>query len=46
VVPVVFVVASLAIVLNQFASEPLEATTGLGLVALGAPVYYWRRASR
>ena len=43
-VPLAFIVASLVIVLNQFATEPLEAATGLGLVAIGAPVYYhyWR----
>jgi APA family basic amino acid/polyamine antiporter len=46
VVPLVFIVVSLAIVINQFASTPLEAATGLGLVALGAPVYYWRHAHR
>lgn len=45
-VPIVFIVVSLAIVANQFASEPIEAATGLGLVALGAPVYYWRHANR
>jgi APA family basic amino acid/polyamine antiporter len=45
-VPVVFIVASLAIVMNQFAREPIEAATGLSLVALGAPVYYWRYANR
>lgn len=45
-VPIVFIAASLAIVVNQFASEPVEAATGLGLVVLGAPVYYWRHASR
>ena len=46
VVPLVFIVVSLAIVINQFASTPLEAATGLGLVALGAPVYHWRHAHR
>jgi APA family basic amino acid/polyamine antiporter len=46
IVPLVFIVVSLAIVANQFASEPIEAATGLGLVALGAPVYYWRHANR
>jgi hypothetical protein len=46
VVPIIFIVVSLAIVINQFASEPFEAATGLGLVALGAPVYYWRNANR
>jgi APA family basic amino acid/polyamine antiporter len=42
VVPTVFIIASLAIVVNQFASEPGDAAIGLGLVALGAPVYYLR----
>jgi APA family basic amino acid/polyamine antiporter len=42
VVPIVFVAASLAIVVNQFVTDPREAAAGLGLVAVGAPVYYWR----
>lgn len=46
VVPIVFIVASLAIVINQFISTPGEAATGLGLVVLGAPVYYLRHAHR
>jgi APA family basic amino acid/polyamine antiporter len=46
VVPIIFIVVSLAIVINQFASEPVEAAAGLGFVALGAPVYYWRHANR
>jgi APA family basic amino acid/polyamine antiporter len=41
-VPLVFIFASLAIVANQFASDPADAAVGLGLVALGAPVYYLR----
>ncbi len=45
-VPLAFIVASLAIVINQFASDPLDAATGLGLVAIGAPVYYYRHANR
>ena len=42
-VPLVFIAVSLAIVVNQFAVAPLEAATGLGMVALGAPVYYYMR---
>ena len=42
-VPVVFIVASLTIVVNQFAIDPREATVGLGLVLLGVPVYYYLR---
>ena len=46
IVPIVFIVVSLAIVLNQFVSGPVDASMGLGLVALGVPVYYWRNAHR
>jgi len=46
IVPAIFIAVSLAIVINQFVSTPVEAATGLGLVALGAPVYYWRNAHR
>ena len=46
VVPIVFIVASLAIVINQFVSTPLQAASGLGLVALGVPIYYLRHAHR
>lgn len=46
VVPIVFIAASLAIVVNQFASEPWDAAVGLGLVAAGAPIYYLRYAYR
>ena len=45
-VPLAFIVVSLAIVINQFAVEPLDAAAGLGLVVIGAPVYYWRHANR
>src|SRR5882672_11133197 len=44
IVPVVFALVCLAIVLNQIAGDPRESLTGLGLVILGLPVYYfWRR---
>jgi basic amino acid/polyamine antiporter, APA family len=39
-VPVIFIAASLIIVVNQVVREPVDALTGLGIVALGAPVYY------
>jgi len=46
-VPVAFVLASLTIVVNQFAVDPREAAAGLGLVVLGVPVYYYiRHANR
>ena len=40
VVPAAFIVASLVIVINQVVRTPVEALTGLGIVALGVPVYY------
>ena len=43
VVPLVFIAASLAIVVHQFVVDPAEAVFGLGLVALGIPVYYYLR---
>jgi basic amino acid/polyamine antiporter, APA family len=44
IVPVVFALVCLAIVANQIASDPRESLIGLGLVALGLPIYYtWRR---
>jgi len=39
-VPAVFVVASVAIVVNRFVSDPVDSAVGLGIVALGIPVYY------
>ena len=39
-VPAVFVVASAAIVVNRFVSDPMDSFVGLGIVALGIPVYY------
>lgn len=41
VIPAVFVAVSLAIVLHQFVADPREAALGLGIVALGTPVYYY-----
>jgi basic amino acid/polyamine antiporter, APA family len=46
-VPAIFIVASLVIVVNQIVSTPVEAMSGLGIVALGVPIYYlWLRADR
>jgi APA family basic amino acid/polyamine antiporter len=46
-VPIVFIIASAAIVANRLVSEPLDSAAGLGLVALGVPVYYlWCRSPR
>jgi APA family basic amino acid/polyamine antiporter len=47
VVPAAFILVSLTIVVNQFATDPPEAMVGLGLVLLGVPVYYYvRHANR
>jgi APA family basic amino acid/polyamine antiporter len=40
-VPIVFTAVSLAIVVNQFLSTPRDAAIGLGVVALGVPIYYY-----
>jgi APA family basic amino acid/polyamine antiporter len=40
VIPAVFIVASLVIVINQVVRTPVEALTGLAIVAIGVPVYY------
>lgn len=43
VVPLVFIAGSVAFVLNTLMERPTESLTGLGLLALGLPVYwYWR----
>ena len=42
-VPIVFIVASLGIVVHQFVVDPAEGAFGLGVVALGVPVYYYLR---
>jgi APA family basic amino acid/polyamine antiporter len=44
ILPVVFIVASLGIVLNQCAADPSDSAMGLGLLLLGLPVYFvWSR---
>ena len=42
-VPVIFIAASLFIVVHQFTVDAREALVGLGFVALGVPVYYYLR---
>jgi APA family basic amino acid/polyamine antiporter len=44
-VPIVFVVASAAIVINRLVSEPIDSAIGLGIVALGVPVFYLSSAA-
>ena len=42
-VPALFVVAMTGLVLNTLYERPLQSLLGLGLVALGVPVFRWRR---
>ena len=47
VVPIVFIAGAVTFVANTLIERPGESFAGLGLVALGLPVYwYWRRAGR
>jgi len=44
VVPLIFIAGSIAFVLNTLVERPRESIAGLGLLALGLPVYwYWSR---
>ena len=44
IVPLVFIAGSAAFVLNTLVERPAESLTGLGLLALGLPAYwYWSR---
>ena len=42
-VPLVFVLGSAAFVLNTLVERPAESLAGLGLLAIGVPVYWWSR---
>ncbi len=47
VAPIVFVIASVAIVVNQLRLDPRESAIGLGIVLSGLPVYWlWRQWTR
>jgi APA family basic amino acid/polyamine antiporter len=41
VVPIVFIVCSAYIVINQIVADAANATTGLAFVAVGLPIYFW-----
>lgn len=46
VVPIVFILGSLAFVINTLMERPTESLAGLGLLALGLPAYwYWGKRS-
>ncbi len=47
VVPMIFILTSLAFVLNSLIERPIESLLGCGITLLGLPAYwYWRRAAR
>jgi APA family basic amino acid/polyamine antiporter len=47
VIPAIFIISSLAIVVNQIISDPRESVFGLSLVLAGLPVYYlWARKKK
>jgi APA family basic amino acid/polyamine antiporter len=46
VVPILFVVTSLALAGNTVREQPRETLTGLGILLLGLPVYFWQRRRR
>ena len=47
IVPLVFILGSLAFVLNTLFERPMESFAGLGLLALGLPAFwYWGRQGR
>jgi APA family basic amino acid/polyamine antiporter len=43
VVPALFVVVAIWLVINTFSTNPKESVAGIGLIALGLPVYFWQR---
>lgn len=46
-VPLLFLVAAVLLVVNTLVASPVESVTGLLLIALGLPIYfYYRRAKR
>jgi APA family basic amino acid/polyamine antiporter len=46
-VPLLFITASIAFVVNTLLARPVESLAGLGLLALGMPAYwYWGRGAR
>ena len=44
--PLLFIVATAVIVVNQLAADPVESATGLLIVLAGLPVYYLRTSRR
>ncbi len=45
VVPLVFVLVAIWLVVNTLVNRPVESVTGLVLIALGLPVYWYFRGN-
>jgi len=45
-VPILFILASLALMVNTLINRPLESLAGIGLALVGLPVYAWWRKQR
>ncbi|HTA31167.1 MAG TPA: amino acid permease [Candidatus Cybelea sp.] len=43
VVPLLFIAVAIWLLINTLRTSPLESAVGLGLIALGLPVYLWQR---
>jgi APA family basic amino acid/polyamine antiporter len=43
VAPVIFIAVAVWLVINTLWTNPYESAVGLGLIALGLPVYFWQR---
>jgi APA family basic amino acid/polyamine antiporter len=43
VVPLLFVTVAAWLLINTLSTNPVESLAGLGLIALGLPVYFWQR---
>ena len=47
VMPFLFIIALIGLLINTLINKPVESLAGLGIVAIGIPVYYyWRRKAR
>ncbi len=46
VVPIVFLVASVAMLLNALIEQPLSTGIGFAIILIGIPVFYWRESRR
>jgi APA family basic amino acid/polyamine antiporter len=45
VVPMLFIAVAVWLLINTLITNTKESVAGLGLIALGLPIYYWQRRS-